>query len=69
MSFHNISNTGEYPILINDSWFDPALNLHDSSPHDARLYLVSSDVNPVTEMNNLNSPWPQPVRLSILGKL
>ncbi|ORZ25453.1 hypothetical protein BCR42DRAFT_400206 [Absidia repens] len=66
MSYHNISNTGEYPILINDSWFDPVLNLHDSSPHDARLYLVSSDVNPVNEMNNLNSPWPQPVRLSIL---
>ncbi|SAM00233.1 hypothetical protein [Absidia glauca] len=66
MSFHNISNTGEYPILMNSSWFDPSLKLQDSPNHDARFYLISTDVNPVTEMSNLNSAWPQPVHFSVL---
>lgn len=69
MSFHNISNTGEYPIQMNSSWFDPSLKLQNSPNHDARFYLISTDVNPVTEMSNLNSAWPPPVPFSALGKL
>ncbi|CAO3587673.1 unnamed protein product [Absidia cylindrospora] len=65
MSFHNVTNTGEYPILINNSWFDPSLNLQRSPKHDALFYLISSDVNPVTEMNNLNSVWSSPIHFNV----
>lgn len=66
MSYRNISNTGEFPLLINDSWFDPRLHLHESI-HDARLFLISTDVDPLKEMNNLNSVWPPPIQLFIIG--
>ncbi|KAI8098587.1 uncharacterized protein BX664DRAFT_381282 [Halteromyces radiatus] len=66
ISFHNISNIGEYPILINNTWFNSNLGLKDFPNHDARLYLLASGMNPITEMNNLNSAWPQPVHFSVL---
>ncbi|ORZ16611.1 hypothetical protein BCR42DRAFT_39454 [Absidia repens] len=65
ISFHNVTNTGEYPILINNTWFDPSLNLPSSPKHDALFYLISSELNPITEMNNLNSVWSSPIHFNV----
>ncbi|KAI9300045.1 hypothetical protein BJ944DRAFT_291965 [Cunninghamella echinulata] len=38
---------------------------HEYQQHEARVYLLSSDLDPVAEMNNLNSAWPKAIHFNI----
>ncbi|CAO3617881.1 unnamed protein product [Cunninghamella blakesleeana] len=65
MAFHNITNQGELPMIINNTWFNSPSITQKGSQHDARVYVIASELDPITEMNNLNSPWPKPVQFYI----
>ncbi|CAO3615329.1 unnamed protein product [Cunninghamella echinulata] len=65
MSYHDVPNQGEFPIIINSTWFDSPLIAHEYQQHEARAYLLSSDLDPVAEMNNLKSAWPKAIHFNI----
>ncbi|KAI8074171.1 hypothetical protein BC940DRAFT_364081 [Gongronella butleri] len=66
IAFHNISNTGQFPIRVNRTWFSPALGLNTTGGnHDALFYILESGINPFKEMNNLKSVWPSPILFTV----